>query len=117
MNRRVSNPKIAEKKKANTKRSSSLPSAAANNSANPVTLALSQHAFHFTDTLKNLAKEPLSSIMTVLVIAIALALPACLYVMVNNAQVLTDRWQTTHDISVYIDGSVALNKLESQKQK
>lgn len=117
MNRRVSKPKS----NGNTKRSSYQPSASTvngiTNGANPITLTLSQHVFHFSNTLKNLAKEPLSSIMTILVIAIALALPACLYVMVNNAQVLTDRWQTTHDISVYIDGSVALNKLDSLKLK
>jgi cell division transport system permease protein len=82
-------------------------------SLNPAKLALSQHVFHFKDTFKRLYKEPLSSLMTVLVIGIALALPACLYLMVSNAQSLTERWQTTHDISIYIDGSIAENKLEA----
>jgi len=81
-------------------------------SSNPLALSLSQHNFHFLNSLKNLLKEPLSSLLTVLVIAIALALPACLYLLINNAEGLTSRWETTHDISVFVDGAIPESKLE-----
>jgi len=83
----------------------------------PMKLALSQHTFHFTDSLKNLLKEPISTLMTSLVIAIALALPACLYLLISNAQGLTERWETTHDVNVFVEGSINTNSLESLKNK
>lgn len=117
MNRKVSNTQKPAKKNKRTGAGIKNIRKSPGNSNNQLSLALSQHVFHFSDALKRLAKEPLSSLMTIMVIAIALALPACLYLMVNNAQTLTDRWQTTHDISVYIDGAVEVNKLDSLKQK
>jgi len=77
----------------------------------PFKLALSQHSFHFKHGLKGLLKEPLSTLMTSLVIAIALALPTCMYLLIANAQGLTERWETTHDINVFIEGSLSNEKL------
>ncbi|NNC98445.1 MAG: ABC transporter permease [Gammaproteobacteria bacterium] len=84
--------------------------------SNNLSLAISQHLFHSHDTLKRLVREPLSSLMTIMVIAIALALPACLYLLVSNAEVLTDRWQTTHDISVYVDGAYPVDNVNAIQQ-
>lgn len=83
----------------------------------PIKLALSQHAFHFSNSLKGLFKEPVSTLMTALVIAIALALPSCLYLMVSNAQAVTERWETTHDINVFVDGSLSVSNLQSLQNK
>ncbi len=41
--------------------------------------------------------------MTILVIAIALALPAGLKVIVDNASSLSANWQSVADITVYLD--------------
>lgn len=112
MKRKVTAKKSAKKSRGANSR---ITTPKKSGTVNPVQLALSQHAFHFKDTLLRLFSEPLSSFMTIMVIAIALALPACLYLMVNNAHALTERWQTTHDISVYVDGSLAVDKLNDLK--
>jgi len=44
--------------------------------------------------------------MTIAVIAIALALPSGLRVMVNNARVLSGSWESAVDFTVYLDMSV-----------
>ena len=85
--------------------------------ASPFKLTLTQHIFHFLNSFKDLLKDPVSTLMTTLVIAIALALPACLYLLISNAQGLTDRWETTHDINVFIEGSLSTADLQSLKNK
>jgi cell division transport system permease protein len=49
-----------------------------------------------------IASQPFASVLTILVIAIALALPAALRVAVNNAAVLSDSWQSVADFTVYL---------------
>ncbi len=83
----------------------------------PLKLTLSQHSFHFLDSLKGLIKEPISTLMTTLVIAIAIALPSCLYLLISNAQGLTERWETTHDINVFVEGSLSNTDLEALQKK
>ena len=100
------------KKKATRKKSKSLNTTT---TTSPLKLAISQHSFHFGNSLKDLIKEPISTLMTALVIAIAIALPTCLYLLISNAQGLTDRWETTHDINVFVDGSLSSTKLETLK--
>ncbi|MEM9058153.1 MAG: permease-like cell division protein FtsX [Pseudomonadota bacterium] len=51
--------------------------------------------------LGRLCRQPLASLMTVAVIGIALALPAALYVAINNAKALGGRWDSVADLSVY----------------
>jgi len=98
------NNKVNRKRKKNTNKTTA---------TNPLNLALSQHSFHFKDSLKGLLKEPASTLMTALVIAIAMALPACLYLLISNAQGVTERWVTTHDINVYVEGSMSTNNLQA----
>lgn len=79
---------------------------------NIVALTIEEHKKHFLSSLKNLINEPFANAMTVVVIAIALTLPACLYLLIQNGTDLTSRWQTSHDISAYVD-----NKLDSNELK
>lgn len=53
-------------------------------------------------SLSRLLGTPLPTLMTVLVIAIALALPMGLYVMLKNAQSLSRDWDGTAQISLYL---------------
>lgn len=57
-------------------------------------------------SLARLLGTPLPTLMTVLVIAIALALPVGLYVMLKNAQYLSRDWDGTAQISLYLKLSV-----------
>ncbi len=60
------------------------------------------HRQNLLDALRRLASQPFASLLTVLVIAIALALPAGLRVLVSNAGALNDSWQGAADFAVYL---------------
>ncbi len=59
--------------------------------------------------LGRLVRQPLASLMTVLVIAVTLALPASLHLVIKNAQSISNNWENALDFSVYMKGNVALN--------
>jgi len=62
----------------------------------------SSHAQSLASAVGRLAREPIGTIMTVLVIAIALALPSGLRVLVANVSVLSSGWQGAADFGVYL---------------
>lgn len=68
---------------------------------------LSLHAQSFGSAAASLARQPIATLMTVLVIAIALALPAGLRVLVGNASSVVGSWDTAVDFSVYLAPGVA----------
>lgn len=49
-----------------------------------------------------LARQPFASLMTILVIAVTLALPAAMHLLVKNAQSVSDSWDNALDFSVYL---------------
>lgn len=61
------------------------------------------HRTSFTSSLGRLLSAPVQTLMTALVVAIALALPATLYVALTNLQQLGDSWDAEPKISAYID--------------
>ena len=61
-----------------------------------------QHLWVSLTTLGQLCRKPFSTGLTSTVIAIALALPAGLFVVVNSVQKLTAHWQTNNQISVFM---------------
>lgn len=68
-------------------------------------------------TLEKILREPLQSLMTIAVIAIALALPSALYIAVDNLQTLGGSFDTSTQISVFLsrDASEAV-ALDLQKK-
>jgi cell division transport system permease protein len=68
------------------------------------------HASNLVDAFVRLTRYPLGSGLTVLVIAIALALPAGLRVLVNNASGLSASWEGAVDFAVYLDMDVAADR-------
>jgi cell division transport system permease protein len=66
----------------------------------------SRHLQTLVGSLGRLSQQPLASLLTVLVMGIALALPACLNVLVQNAQAASGSWDRALDISVYLKQSV-----------
>ena len=54
------------------------------------------------ESLNRLLATPLPTVMTVLVIAIALSLPAGLYVMLKNAEAISDDWDGSAQISLFL---------------
>ena len=64
---------------------------------------LEHHAQVAKESLRRLLATPLSSLMTWLVIAIALTLPVSLFVFLQNAQQLSQEWDDAAQISVYLE--------------
>jgi cell division transport system permease protein len=68
------------------------------------------HLQSLLGSLGRLARSPVSTLLTLLVIALALALPASLRVFVTNAQAATGNFGSAIDISVYLKTDVPLAK-------
>ena len=66
--------------------------------------------------LGRMTRQPLASLMTIMVIAIALALPAAFALLVTNARAATGSWDSAIELSVYFkrDVGVAI-RLDSPK--
>jgi cell division transport system permease protein len=60
------------------------------------------HRNNCVDAVVRLVRQPFASTLTILVIAIALALPAGLRVAVNNADAVSESWQGAADFTVYL---------------
>ena len=63
---------------------------------------LARHAQTFLGSLGRLIRHPLATAMTVAVIAVALALPLLLNVLLQNTRMLSSHWNQAFDVSVYL---------------
>jgi len=63
---------------------------------------LSRHLWVAGESLGQLLRAPLATLMTAAVIAIALALPSGLYLLLANVQAITSGWQDSAQISVFL---------------
>jgi cell division transport system permease protein len=75
------------------------------------------HKHSAKDSWGRLLAEPLHSLVTGLVIAVALALPALLFVCVDNLQVLGERWDGSPQVSVFVNPRakpIVIEKLQAQ---
>jgi cell division transport system permease protein len=70
------------------------------------------HTQAFFGSLGRLARSPVSTLLTLLVIALALALPASLRLFVTNAQAATGNFGNAIDLSVYFKTDVPLAKAQ-----
>ena len=64
-----------------------------------------RHLQTLVGSLGRLARQPFASFMTIAVIAIALALPLSLELILQNALNATSTWRNAFEISVYLDKS------------
>ena len=60
------------------------------------------HASACVGALGRLTKQPFSSLMIILVIAVTLALPTAISIIVKNAQSVSGSWENALDFSVYL---------------
>lgn len=63
---------------------------------------LTRHAQTSIGSLGRLSQHKLATLLTVLVIGIALALPACLHLLISNAQHATGNWNKAVDLTVFL---------------
>jgi cell division transport system permease protein len=71
-----------------------------------------RHAQALLGALGRLARNPLATVLTLLVIAVALALPMSLKLLVTNARVATGDFKNAVDLSVYFKTGTALTQAE-----
>jgi cell division transport system permease protein len=64
------------------------------------------HLQNFVGACGRLARQPVASLLTMLVLGVALALPAGLRVLVENADALSDSWHGAADFTVYLKMNV-----------
>jgi cell division transport system permease protein len=75
-------------------------------------VAVTRHLQALLGSLGRLARSPLSTLLTLLAIALALALPASLRLLVTNAQAATGNFGNAIDLSVYFKTDVPLAKAQ-----
>ena len=75
--------------------------------SSPVQAWLTHHARTLIASLGTMTRQPASSLMTIAVIAIALALPAGLFVVLNNASHVSVGWDNSAQISVFLKNSTS----------
>jgi cell division transport system permease protein len=76
-------------------------------SSGPVSIWIGRHANNAGASLAKLLRQPFASLMIVLVIAVTLALPAALNLVVKNAAAVSGSWDSALDFSVFLGGGVS----------
>jgi len=78
-------------------------------SSGPVSAWAARHVSTATAALGRLATQPFSSLMTILVIGVTLALPAAMHLVIKNAQSISASWDNALDFSVYLKADTSLD--------
>ncbi len=75
------------------------------------------HARVLLFSLGKLYRTPFATVMTILMIAVALALPTCLYVLLNNLQTVSQKWGDTGQITVFLHGNASQQQIDEVKNQ
>ena len=78
-------------------------------SSGPVAAWAARHASTAAAAFGRLASQPFSSLMTILVIGVTLALPAAMHLVIKNAQSISASWDNALDFSVYLKAETPLD--------
>ena len=79
----------------------------------PISIWATRHASTAIGSLGRLARQPFSSLMIILVIAVTLALPASINLVVKNAMSVSSSWDNALDFSVFLAPSLSLDEAEN----
>jgi cell division transport system permease protein len=78
---------------------------------------LERHFQTMVGSLGRLWTQPFATLLTIMVIGIALALPACLHVLVQNVRVASGGWGNALDISVYMKPQATLEQARTAAER
>jgi len=81
-------------------------------SSGPVSTWFTRHVSTSIGSLGRLFRQPFASLMIILVIAVTLAIPAALNLVVKNARSVSEGWDNALDFSIYLDRG--LNESEAE---
>lgn len=76
-------------------------------SAGPLTIWITRHFSNSIGSLGRLFRQPFASLMIVLVIAVTLAIPAALNLIVKNARSVSASWDNALDFSIYLERDIS----------
>jgi cell division transport system permease protein len=76
-----------------------------------------RHVQTLVGSLGRLWQQPFATMLTIVVIGIALALPACLHVLVQNVRVASGGWSSALDISVYMKPNATLDQAKRAAER
>jgi cell division transport system permease protein len=77
---------------------------------------MSRHASTAVGSLGRLVRQPFASLMIVLVIAVTLALPAAINLVVKNARTVSGSWDNALDFSVFLQTDLPANEADKLAQ-
>jgi cell division transport system permease protein len=78
-----------------------------------VSAYFSRHAQVLVGSLGRIVHQPFATLMTMGVIAVALALPLFLSLLLQNARTATGNWNEAYDLSVYMDKKASAARVQS----
>ncbi len=81
-------------------------------SSGPFSIWLTRHASNSIASLGRLVRHPFSSFMIILVIAVTLALPAAINLLVKNARQISVSWDNALDFSVFLKQELTESEAE-----
>jgi cell division transport system permease protein len=73
---------------------------------------ITRHLQTMVGALGRLSQQKLATLLTTLVIGIALTLPACLHLLIANVQTATGNWNRAVDLSVYLKIPTSVEELQ-----
>ena len=78
----------------------------------PIAFWFGRHVSTSVGALGRLVEHPFSSLMIVMVIAVTLALPAAVSLVVQNARSISSSWSTALDFAVYLKQNLSISEAE-----
>ena len=68
-------------------------------------------------SLGKLCRQPFATTLTLLMIAVALALPACMYVLLDNLRAVTYKWDDSGQITLFLSVDASDNEIEKLRDR
>jgi cell division transport system permease protein len=78
---------------------------------------LAHHQHTLEDSLLRLLRDPLQTLMTTMVVAIALSLPATLLLVVDNARQFENNFDSFSQITVYVNNTASQQQIDAIQEK
>ena len=75
------------------------------------------HLQQFRQTMHEIWHTPLTSLMTIGVIGVSLALPAALMVILKNAESVTAQWQNGTQITLYLQKGISEPEIQALQDR
>ncbi|MGB5492281.1 MAG: permease-like cell division protein FtsX [Woeseiaceae bacterium] len=82
-------------------------------SSGPLSIWITRHVSTAVGSLGRLARQPFASLMIILVIAVTLAMPAAINLVVKNARSVSGSWDNALDFSVFLKQEVSVSEAEA----